>query len=73
MPNSRKSDTSNSGDAVELSAQEIADIFAEAIAVDVLLQKQRPGPYDVVLALSAYLSLPAMKGIFDADKNPPVA
>ena len=58
----------NSGVAVDLSAQEIDALLAEAMAVDVLLQKERPGPYDVVLALSAYLS--STKSLLDADKKP---
>ena len=60
----------NSGAAVDLSAQEIDALLAEAMAVDVLLQQERPGPYDVVLALSVYLSSPA-RGISDTDKQSP--
>lgn len=52
------SNGSGAGSETELSAQEIDDILAEAMAVDELLQKKRPGPYDVVLALSAYVSAP---------------
>lgn len=54
----REQKGSDSGSAAELSAQEIDDILAEAMAVDELLQKKRPGPYDLVLALSAYLASP---------------
>lgn len=68
MLGARKADITKSGAAVELSAQEIESLLAEAMAVDVLLQKERPGPYDVVLALSAYLS--STKGVLDADKKP---
>ena len=71
MLSARKADITNSGAAVELSAHEIDALLAEAMAVDVLLQKERPGPYDVVLALSAYLSSPAAKGLLDADRKPP--
>jgi hypothetical protein len=68
MPSERKADIMNSGVVVDLSAQEIDALLAEAMAVDVLLQKERPGPYDVVLALSAYLS--STKSLLDADKKP---
>ena len=54
----RQSNGSGAGSETKLSAQEVDDILAEAMAVDELLQKKRPGPYDVVLALSAYVSAP---------------
>lgn len=50
-----ETEITNSGSPLGLSTQDIDAILAEAMAVDVLLQ-QRPRPYDVVLALSAYLT-----------------
>jgi len=55
MPNARDVDATNPI-SIELSAEEIDSMMAEAMAVDVLLQKRPPAPYDVVLAISAYLS-----------------
>lgn len=59
MPNARDVDATSPTSTVELSAEEIDSMMAEVMAVDVLLQRRRPGPYDVVLAISAYFSSPA--------------
>ena len=69
MPSAREVDVTRPTSTVELSPQEIDSMMAEAMAVDVLFQSKRPGPFDVVLALSAYLFSPARaaKAGFDND------
>jgi hypothetical protein len=56
MPNVGNADAANPASIVELSQQEIEAMMAEAMAVDVLLQKMRPGSYDIVLSLMTCLS-----------------
>ena len=62
MPSAREVDVARPTSTVELSPQEIDSMMAEAMAVDVLLQSKRPGPFDVMLALSEYLSCPTRAG-----------
>jgi hypothetical protein len=69
MPSAREAAVISPTSATELSPQEIDSMMAEAIAVDALLQRKRPGPFDVVLAISAYLFAPADLAKSDANKD----
>ncbi|AGK57280.1 hypothetical protein HYPDE_28003 [Hyphomicrobium denitrificans 1NES1] len=61
MPSVREVDVASPTSAAEPSPQEIDSMMAEAIAVDALLQRKHPGTFDVMLAISVYLSSPARR------------
>lgn len=56
MPKAEEVDAVSPTSTVELTPQEIDAMMAEAIAVDALLKRRRPRPFDFALAMSAYLS-----------------
>ena len=58
MPKAEEVNGTDPTSPVELAPQEIDAMMAEAIAVDALLQRRPPGPFDFALAISAYLSFP---------------
>lgn len=72
MPKAEKVDAASPTSTVELAPQEIDAMIAEAIAVDELLQRRHPGPFDFALAMSTYLSssVAAAKRKPDEDQSP---
>jgi hypothetical protein len=60
MPKAEEVNRTDPTSPVELAPQEIDAMMAEAVAVDALLQRRRPGSFDFALAISAYLSSPGV-------------
>jgi hypothetical protein len=69
MPKAEEVNGTDPTSPVELAPQEIDAMMAEAVAVDALLQRMRPGSFDFALAISAYLSSPGASAKPKSDED----